>query len=267
MKEEKCLTMPNHNAVSTEVLDLFSADAGDAIDMGIEDVAIPFISVLQSGSPQVKKSDAKYIKGAEEGSIFNSLSQEVTPGEEGITVIIAAYERVQIEWKPRSKGGGIAGRHAVDSGKEKELREVDTPDGPRMFLPNGNTLEDTAEYYVLLVNKDGSVAQALLPMARTQMKTSRRLNALISSLKLRRSDGSQFTPPIYSQVYKLTTIPQENARGSWYLWQAERVGSVTDKAVYEAAKAFSQAVRKGEVKAPTEDPLAAGEVKADDVPF
>lgn len=264
----KDLLVKGASEVSTEVLDLFSADANDGINMGLNDVAIPFISILQSGSPQCKKSDAKYIKGAEEGFIFNTLTQEVVDGNTGINMIIAAYTRALIEWKPRANGGGMAGRHAIDSKKDEELREVTTPDGVRFLLPNGNSLEDTAEYYVLVFNADGTVTQAVLPMSRTQMKTSRRLNALISGIKMKGNDGSDFTPPMYSQVYHLTTTPQENARGSWYMWQVERVEAVKSRGTYEAAKKFSQAVRKGEIKAATDDPtVPTAEIGKEDVPF
>ena len=35
-----------------------------------DDYAIPFLRILQSMSPQLKKSDGKFIAGAEEGSFF-----------------------------------------------------------------------------------------------------------------------------------------------------------------------------------------------------
>lgn len=255
--------------LSTEVLDLFSEDAGDGLNMGLDDVQIPLISVLQSLSPQVKKSDPKYIKGAEEGQIYNSLTLEVTDGSKGIFVIVAAYKRHFIEWRPRTAGGGKVAEYAIDSGKDKELQAQETAKGIEYFLPNGNTLEDTAEYYVLIFNEDGSVDRAVLPMSKTNLKVSRRLNSLMSSVKMKNAKGQDFTPAIYSQIYKLTTVVQTKGNNSWYIWAVERVGSVKDATVYEAARQFSQAVRKGEISAPSHDQggVDSADIGKEDVPF
>ena len=52
-------------------------------DTTSEDFAIPFIRIIQSGSPQTKKADGKYVKGAEEGDIINTVSNQITGGESG----------------------------------------------------------------------------------------------------------------------------------------------------------------------------------------
>ena len=50
-------------------------EAGSGFEEATSDsYAVPFLQVLQSGSPQCKKSDGKYIKGAEEGMIFNTVT-------------------------------------------------------------------------------------------------------------------------------------------------------------------------------------------------
>ena len=47
-------------------------DAGTASEnMTADDMLIPRLRILQSGSPQVKKSEGAYIKGAEEGCAYN----------------------------------------------------------------------------------------------------------------------------------------------------------------------------------------------------
>src|SRR4051812_27693664 len=47
-------------------------------ELGFEkgDVALPFMRVLQSNSPQVKPKNAKYIDGAQEGFFFNSATNK-----------------------------------------------------------------------------------------------------------------------------------------------------------------------------------------------
>ena len=53
---------------------------------------------------------------------------------------------------------------------------------------------------------------------------------------------------MYSQVYRLTTVAESNEKGKWHGWEIERVGPVTDMALYQQARAFAQQVNKGDVK-------------------
>ena len=48
------------------------------------DYAIPFLRVLQSMSPQLKKSDGQYIAEAQEGNFFNSVTNKVYDGDTGV---------------------------------------------------------------------------------------------------------------------------------------------------------------------------------------
>jgi hypothetical protein len=56
-----------------------------------------------------------------------------------------------------------------------------------------------------------------------------------------------FTPPMYSQVYRLTTVGESNDKGKWFGWEIERVGSVEDMGVYQTAKDFATSIGAGEV--------------------
>jgi len=58
-----------------------------------------------------------------------------------------------------------------------------------------------------------------------------------------------FTPPTYSHIYKLRTVQQSNDKGTWFGWDVAKVGPISDKGVYEIAKAFSKNVAKGDVQA------------------
>ena len=69
----------------------------------------------------------------------------------------------------------------------------------------------------------------------------------MQSVKLTGRNGL-FTPPMYSQMYRLTTQPESNDKGKWFGWEVERIGTVDDQGLYETAKAFSQSVSSGTVK-------------------
>ena len=84
---------------------------------------------------------------------------------------------------------------------------------------------------------------------------------MMMSVKLPGKNGL-YTPPMYSQIYRLTTVGESNDKGKWFGWEVERVGSVEDMNVYQAAKAFAASINSGEVKVKHQD-----EAAAENVPF
>jgi hypothetical protein len=91
-------------------------------------------------------------------------------------------------------------------------------------------------------------SSALISMKSTQLKVSRKWNSLMMGLKLQGKNGL-FTPPTYSHIYNLSTVQMSNDKGTWFGWEVEKMGPVTDKAIYDMAKSFALSVGKGEVEA------------------
>lgn len=239
----------------------FSADAG----MGFENAdsnayAIPFISILQSGSPQCKKSEGKYIKGAEEGMLYNTVSELVSSGDEGILVVPCHYDRVFLEFGDRDAGDtGFYGAHSPSS--ERVLSTQVATSGKhegKLVTAEGHILTDTRQHYVLVVDVDGAYSPAVIGMSSTQIKASRNWMSKMDGIKMKRADGSMFTPPMFSHVYKLTTVPQSNDQGAWMGWKIELVSALSDANVYQAAKAFRDAVKAGEAKPKMESDASDG---------
>ena len=54
-----------------------------------------------------------------------------------------------------------------------------------------------------------------------------------------------YTPPTYSHIYRLKTVPMSNDKGSWYGWSVSRVGPIEDVASYNTLKDFGANVEKG----------------------
>ena len=125
-------------------------------------------------------------------------------------------------------------------------------------LPNGNYLENTASYFVLI--DDGT--SALISMKSTQLKVSRSWNSMMNSIKLK-GKGGMFTPAMYSHIYNLKTVQQSNDKGTWFGWNVAMIGPVQDENLYGAAKAFASSMRNVEVKHDKDEPAASKE----DVPF
>jgi hypothetical protein len=99
----------------------------------------------------------------------------------------------------------------------------------------------------MLINDDGIPEPALIVMKSTQLKKSRKWNSMMQTVKLMGKNGP-FTPAMYSQMYRLTTQAESNDKGKWFGWEVERIGSIEDMNVYQAAKQFASQITAGEVK-------------------
>src|SRR6187455_2604541 len=81
-------------------------------DVGIDDITLPRIEVLQALSPQIKRNDPKYIPGAEQGMIFNTVSGELYGSE--ITFVPIVFRKEWIIWQNRDSGGGFVSTHPTE---------------------------------------------------------------------------------------------------------------------------------------------------------
>jgi len=221
---------------------MFAADAGIGVnDLGSEDLAIPFLKVLQKMSDELDDLD-----NAKAGDIYNTVTKEVVKGKDGVRLINCAYNLQYIEWEPRGTGTGAP--HAI-YGAGDEIPATERGDDNKDYVAGGSGryLERTAQHYVLVVEEDGMTQQALLPMKSTQFKKSKQWNSAMRSLKMKDSKGGLFTPPRFSHVWKLETVSEENKNGSWHGWQISKDDVVKDPSVYAEAKLFAESIQAGQV--------------------
>ena len=230
-------------AVANELLDEMAAGAGNN-DISMQDVALPYLLVLQSLSPQLKRSSPKYIEGASEGDIYNTVTQEVISGEDGVDIVPAAFQRSWVEWKPRDIGGGWVASHNTDAILADCVRDDKGYDVHRV---SKNVIVPTYYYYVVLV-RDDKLEPAIVAMSRTQMKVGRRWNSLITSHMVRGPRGL-FNPPIYAQLFHLGTEPETNAKGEWAAWKVSPKGLVANQELYRYAKLLHESVKSNTVRA------------------
>jgi len=232
----------------------YGADAGAGFEgTNKDDFSIPFLSILQSGSPQCKKSDGAYIKGAEEGMLFNSVTDEILDGDVGVVVIPCAYQRRMLEWVPKDSGGGFRGEYLPEEAPQVVGRDEKGKD----LLANGNNLSDTRSHFVLLEGEEG-LSPVLLSMASTQLKKSKRWMSLMQAF---RHAGQAM--PMFARRYRITTIPESNEHGSWFGWKIVPEGLVTDASHYQQAKDFREAVTAGAVKVERNDDEAGSNTQSE----
>ena len=228
------------------------------------DTAIPYISILQTSSPQVNPSKAEYIETAKAGQLYNTVTQETFDSLEAIPVY---YHLKYVEWKPREQGGGFINSHDADSGIIGQTKR--DPMTNKMVLPNGNHIVQTAYHYVLMITGEG-YQNAVISMSSSQLKKSRRWNSLMLSQKIKGPSG-MFTPPTYAFTYQLSSVSESNDRGSWFGFSVEKGSQVTDASIYGESKAFAQSASSGAVDAKPDAPkLVTTEQKSDNdetIPF
>ena len=230
------------------------------------DTAIPYISILQTSSPQVNPSKAEHIESAKAGQLFNTVTQETF---DTLEVIPVFYHLKYVEWKPREQGGGFINSHDADSGIIGQTKR--DPMTNKMILPNGNHIVQTAYHYVLMIT-DGGYQNAVISMSSSQLKKSRRWNSLMLSQKIKGPSG-MFTPPTYAFTYKLSSVSESNDRGSWFGFSIEKGEQVSDPTIYQESKAFAQSASSGAIEAKPTEPKLISDKKPEtkenneDVPF
>lgn len=224
-----------------------------------EDVQIPFLRVLQALSPQIKKSDSAYIKGAEQGGIFNTVTKKFWSGDDGVLVIPTYFQKKLLEFVPRSEGGGFVGEI-----NPKNLPKIVKENGMEM-LENGNELVRTAQHYVKIVHDDGTLENAIVDMKKTQLKKSREWVSIMGMFKYPKEAGQNLvgkTMDSWYNMFKLTTVEESNDKGSWYTWKIVHEKQVDKIEYVNESKSLHTSLSSGELTA-----LPPTDANESEVPF
>ena len=263
------LTIPSTTTLTLQD-DMFAADAGSGMEGATsESFAIPFLSVLQKGSPQVDEASGAAVEGAKAGMLWDNVAGRMFDGKTGVSLVPCAYRRVFLRWAPKgTQGSGFKGELSADqvAGMRAAGQIVDL-DG-RLYVPQPDgtvndkkcdRISDTRNHYVLLVDQaSGAWAQALLSLTSTQIKKSKMLMSALASVKLNGPSG-MYTPPTFANVVRLTTMPESNDKGTWFGTKFELAGRVDRAELYAAAKAFHASVAAGSIEVKYESPAENAE--------
>ena len=226
---------------------------GNDLDQGFEnvtqeDTSLPYVRILGQLSAEVNEGDGKYISGAKPGMIYNNITNEIFDGKKGIKVVSCYYKR---DFPEKSdKGDGMATTIAVHQ-PNSPIIQTGKRVGSKIMLPNGNYLEETGYYYVLMETKAGGMTPALITMKSSQLSVSKKWLAMMKLMKVEDGKGGFGRPPMHGVVYNLASALQKNDKGSWYGWSVtqDRIMEVgKDTALYNEAKNFQATASKGNVQ-------------------
>jgi hypothetical protein len=217
------------------------------------DVIIPRLVILQSLSPQLSRKKPEWIEGAEAGDFCNTATGSIYKGDDGITVLPCHYATSYLEWG-KSRGGFVK-----DHGPNQAiLDKCAQNDKWQNILPNGNTVEETGQWFLLL--RDGPAGspwtRVYFPLKSTALKLSRRW---LTFCRQPIGDAS-FNPPLFWWSWRLTVVTESNSSGDWHSFRPERSETVQELdsslAIGRECRAFHDAVASKAVRgeAPQADP-------------
>ncbi len=228
MAAKKKATAKKKAALATRSkAELATYDYGEDAGLGYEntdqsDFAIPFLSVLQTNSPECEKNHDRRIEGAEAGLLFNTVTKELFDGDAGLVVVPCDTSHVFTEWVPRDEGGGggagFRGIHEIDSDLVKACKLAAAESGAFGKLPTEDKTELVETFYIfglLLDDVDSTepAAFVMIPFTSTKIKVYKGL-----LYRLRMFKGN---PPLFAHRVRISSVADSNKKGNFYNFKAE----------------------------------------------
>lgn len=249
----------------------YGADAGTGFEgMSGSDLSIPFLSVLQSNSPQVEDENPK---GSKPGMLINTVTGELIEGDKGVPFLPVHKETSHVEWVPRDAGGGFVGLH--DSNGETVKAAIAANGGNRIgkLRVGTNELIETHYVYGLILNEAGTETEGfgVISFTSTKIKPYKDWTTAMYTMKGR--------PPIFANRAVIKTVKQKNEKGSFHnfkieplreTWIKSLINPVAEAALLAEAKAFRDMVTSGMARAAFETQNATGDGgngSTEDAPF
>jgi len=182
-------------------------------------ITIPRLDIIQSLSPQKQKSSPKYIQGAEEGKIFDSVSGELY---DNVFLVNLAYETNYAVFKDRKLGGGFEGTFE----SQQEALQYLTDNN---FEVSQYQIIETAVHKCLMLDDQGNPKQpVLLYMASSKQRVSKEWN---TQIQLQNKGADRF-----ATVWTLSTAEETNKQGQPYFNYRVSFAGFAGEELYEEAK-------------------------------
>jgi len=255
--------MPESNlpaTLSAEDLALMEEGARTGVEhFTLRQRVVPYLRLVQAGTPYGKRSHPQYVEGCVEGDIIDTLM--LKPMKQAV-VIPCKYEDHWTEWEPKTEEGmgRLVKQWFTDSSKYDACPSSMGAGMPRTTA-EGNVINQTPTYYCLLVDPDtGTGRPVVLALQSTQAKKSKNWNGLIDALTYNSPNGGRFIAAIYSRSYVLTTVPEKSRnRPEPYMGWVIREGELTlsmpnGRALWKHAQEVRAAVERGEMRGDQQTP-------------
>ena len=182
-------------------------------------ISIPRLDIIQSLSPQKQKSSPKYIEGAEEGKMYDSVSGELY---DNVFVVNLVYDTQFAIFKKRKLGGGYEG--SFDTAAEA-VTHLDSNglDGSQYEI-----VESAIHKCLMLDDKGHPKQPVLIYMSGSKQRISKDWNTKIQ-LEGKGTDR-------FSTVWTLSTVEETNKQGQPYFNYRVNFAGFAGEALYTEAK-------------------------------
>lgn len=213
-------------AVVDEHLPVYMKEVDDQAgneNVGMEDMQLPRLTILQKISDQCDPNHDAYVEGAEPGLIYNTLTGDMY---DEILFCPAHFIRKWLVWKS-SRGGLVAICDSAQDAEESRQSEDDE-------------IYYTPTHVVLVVNDDGTFDDVTIPMAISKNKVSKAFNSRVKLNRVAR----------FKRQYILSTVHEKNKRGESYfnfrIENAEGDDKYPSEEVFTAAFSMYEAIQSGD---------------------
>ena len=268
MPKEKAVTKKTAKSTAVTKYDYSQYEGAGFEEQTREDIAIPFMALLQAMSPQVVESNPK---GSKPGLIYNPVVQAL---HKELIVVPVKTEHKFVEWVPRNKGGGFVQEHNVDSDIVIEAKANSTQFG-QYNTKKGNELVETFKVFAVVVTED-DMYPAILAFDSSKIKIYKNFNTQLSKFMLKYPDGSKKKPPLWAHLTKMSSQVEENPKGKFFNYKWEHFGGdlmnslmSPDDPRFEAGAEYYELIKQG-VASADYSTVDRGEFKEDaddDIPF
>jgi hypothetical protein len=254
-EQGKEVVVPPEGTTDMAIYEGYEADVGMGFEgQTAEDISVPFLEVLQPGSPEVQGED-----GLKSGQIINRTTGEFYSGKDGVAFIPVTTQHVVVEWVPRDNGGGIVGTHQLDDPMIVKVR-ASQPLGKYTHPENGNDLIETFYVYGIFCPPDGAAPHpAVIAFSSTKIKPYKDWMFRARSIVIALPNGRKLTKlPLFSHRYLLTSVFVEKNNYKWYNWlvkfdgeNAEGARIAPNDELYATAKSLCEDIAAGRKVADT----------------
>lgn len=205
--------------------------------VGSKDVTYPRIGIIQALSPEIDKDNAKYINGASQGDLFNTLTRGIIA--QPLRLLDCYFQKVYGVFKRRDEGGGFRAQFGTEDDATKFVAM--DPEGAKLEIV------DTGIHVCLLLNADmAPVGEAVMFFTKTKLKVSRQMNAILKGKGAARC----------ATIWEITSVKETNSKNQpYYNIKAVDGGFIQDRALFDRAmKLYNDVKDKNLSVANAEDP-------------
>jgi hypothetical protein len=211
----KTSTLAAREEVPEFLRDMRTTTGLEEMDRG--DMILPRLAIAQSLSPALKKNNAKYIAGLEEGMLYNTVTRRIYGMS--VTVVPILFSKMRIKFEDITKGGGIlcTSPNAINGGR---LHPSDCATCPHsQFGDNGDAPDcnNFMNYASILPNHDLEVI--VVSMKSTALAVAKQWNSMLRMLR----------KPAFAKYYLIESVPETRNNNDFFNYRVTQKGFVNEE--------------------------------------